>query len=406
MQSVRLLTVLLLTVLPAFGQATEHDAYTPLIAAPLTAKTWSFHGTDDKYHVDYELVVSNTSPTPATLQKVEVLDAGKQNAVVQTYSGADLHPRLRLLSNTPAESAVIGSSETRLLLIDLAFSSQSDVPEKLEHRFELLGAALPSSKAGEPVPLTYVVAPLSVGVRVPHIGPPLAGKHWVALNVCCEVEQGVHRTSSLACNGKIYYAQRFAIDWMRLNSAGRLVGNDPDDIHNYAAYGADVLAVADGTVVETLSTLKDQKPGELPDPKTINIGNVDGNHVVLDLGNGVFAFYAHMQINSLTVQVGQRVHRGQVLGKLGNTGNTSAPHLHFHLMDGPSVLGSNGIPYVVDSFATAGQIPEEVLAAAKGIEGDYSKGIAPVASPRHDEFPMNLSIIDFSDAPVAAASSR
>lgn len=83
---------------------------------------------------------------------------------------------------------------------------------------------------------------------------------------------------------------------------------------HYTAYGARILAVADGTVVSTL-----------PDPSTITLDTVDGNHVVLDLGS--FAFYAHMQPGSVRVKPGQHVRRGDVLGLLGNTGSTSAPHV-------------------------------------------------------------------------------
>ena len=192
------------------------------------------------------------------------------------------------------------------------------------------------------------------------------------------------------------FAQRFAIDWMQLDEAGGFVHGDPSNAHNYDSYGADVLAVGDGTVVEILNDLDDQKPGTLPDPKTITLENVDGNHVVLDLGDGVFAFYAHMQRGSVRVSSGERVKRGEVLGKLGNTGNSSAPHLHFHLMEGPSVLGSNGIPYLIDSLAIAGQIPAADFAAATGVEGNWSKGLLRSPNPRHDQFPLDLDIVDFS----------
>jgi murein DD-endopeptidase MepM/ murein hydrolase activator NlpD len=191
------------------------------------------------------------------------------------------------------------------------------------------------------------------------------------------------------------FAQRFAIDWMLLDNAGRLVHGDGSDVHDYAGYGADVLAVADGTVVETLNTLVDQKPGTLPDPKTITLENVDGNHVVLDIGGGVFAFYAHMQTGSVMVKPGDRVKRGQLLGKLGNTGNTSGPHLHFHLMEGSSVLCSNGIPYAIDSLAIGGQVSEADFAAATGVEGDWGKGMFPAPRPRQKQYPLDLNIVDF-----------
>ncbi len=72
-------------------------------------------------------------------------------------------------------------------------------------------------------------------------------------------------------------------------------------MHQYSDYGSKVIAVADGDVVEALDTLEDQLPGNLPDPKTINLDNVDGNHIILDLGQGRYAFYAHLQKHSLLV---------------------------------------------------------------------------------------------------------
>jgi murein DD-endopeptidase MepM/ murein hydrolase activator NlpD len=75
---------------------------------------------------------------------------------------------------------------------------------------------------------------------------------------------------------------------------------------------------------------------------------VAGNHIVLDLGGGRYAFYAHFQPGSLKVKVGDRVTRGQVIGLVGNSGNSTEPHLHFHISDGVSPLGSEGLPYVLD----------------------------------------------------------
>jgi murein DD-endopeptidase MepM/ murein hydrolase activator NlpD len=59
-----------------------------------------------------------------------------------------------------------------------------------------------------------------------------------------------------------------------------------------------------------------------------------GNHVILSLRNGHYAFYAHLQPGSIRIKPGDRVRRGQVLGLLGNSGNSNAPHLHFHISNG------------------------------------------------------------------------
>ena len=373
----------------------QADQYTPLIVSPLTPVTQAFLGTDGKLHLVYELVLTNASPTSATLQKVEAVDAANPSRVLAGWEGKALLADLRTTGNTQAPTPVIAFNETRLLLLQIALEKGTVIPPHLLHRMTLMGAGSPARKPAAPVARNYIVAKLTVGTNPPVISPPLAGTGWVAVNGCCETG-GAHRSTGLPVNGAIHFAQRFAIDWMKLDAEGHLVHGDPADVHSYACYGADVLAVADGTVVSTLNTLDDQKPGSLPDPKTINIQNVDGNHVVLDLGNGVYAFYAHLQKGSIKVSPGDAVKRGQVLGKLGNTGNSSGPHLHFHLMDGPSVLGSSGIPYVIDSFEYDGEISEQKFAASPGVEGDWGEGRLATPALRHNEFPMDLAIIDFA----------
>jgi len=77
---------------------------------------------------------------------------------------------------------------------------------------------------------------------------------------------------------------------------------------------------------------------------------VGGNHVILDLGGGQFAFYAHLQPGSLRVKLGDKVKTSQVVGLLGNSGNSTAPHLHFHLTDASSPLGAEGLPFVFEEY--------------------------------------------------------
>ena len=381
----------LLIVLASCGAAAK-DHFTPVVVSALTSTATPALGTDGKQHIVYELVITNTNGTPATLNKLSVLDASDTGKVLASFEGKDLLNRLRLAVGGPAKSADIDQSTTRLFLIDMALPADAPIPSRLMHRLDLLAGSGPAGASA--VAMTYDAAPINISRVLRVIGPPLKGQHWVAVNGCC-APGGVHRATGLPVNGGIYFAQRFAIDWMRLDDAGRFVHGDSSDVHNFTCYGADILAVADGTVIETQSDLEDQKPGVLPDPKTINIDNVDGNHVILDLGNGVYAFYAHIQKDGVLVHVGDHVTRGQVLGKLGNTGNTSAPHLHFQLMDGPSALGAQGLPYVIDSFQLAGQLNQAQFDAASTLDGDWSKGLLPTPSARTKAYPLDLNIVNF-----------
>jgi hypothetical protein len=371
----------------------SRDIFTPVIASTLSPEAYPVHGTDNAYHIVYELELTNTRPVPATVRSIDVLDGSK---LITSFSGGDIVKRMRTLAPAPAADAIIPPNEVRLFYIELTFPDAAHVPRALEHRLHLTAAASPGP--GEPKPLDYVVAHLKIAEdEPPVIRAPLAGAGWVAANGCCNPEI-IHRGSVLGVNSALYDAQRFAIDWMRLDDEGRLVHGDPGDVHNYTDYGAEVLAVADGKVVSTLNNLDDQIPGKLPDPNAITIDTVDGNYVVLDLGHGRFAFYAHMQKNSVTVHPGDQVKKGAVLGKLGNSGNTSAPHLHFHIMTSPSVLGSDGVPYVIGAFDFAGQIDPSAFEAAPGITGNLGKGRLSKPEHREREFPLNVNIINFPAA--------
>jgi hypothetical protein len=385
-----LVAVCLMTALPAQPQ----DVLTPVIAAPLVPSTQAVLGTDGKQHVVYELVITNAGTATATLETIEVVGAEDPAKVLAKFEGDSLLTRLRDAGRGPAITAPqIAFSGTRLFLVDFTLDKGSRVPATLLHRFHLVANGPPGSPPDQAVAQTYTIAPIAVGTDVTVLGPPLAGRGWTVLNGCCE-PGGVHRGTGLPVNGQIHYAQRFAIDWVQLGADLRIFHGDEKDVKSYACYGAKVIAVADGTVVSTLSTLDDQVPGQLPDPKTITLENVDGNHVVLDLGHNKYAFYAHLQKGSLLVKNGDHVKRGQVLGLLGNTGNTSGPHLHFHLMDGVSVLGSSGLPYVIDGFEVAGELSSEQFKTSE-VQGAWSKDLSAHPSGRKLEFPLDLTVVNF-----------
>ena len=117
---------------------------------------------------------------------------------------------------------------------------------------------------------------------------------------------------------------------------------------------------------------------------------------MLDLGNGRFALYAHLQPKSIKVKAGDQVTRGQVLALVGNSGNSGAPHLHFHVMSGPSPLDSNGLPYAIDTYEVTGHAPSTAAfdtAEDKGTPLEFT----PVEPPRAVEkaLPLDQSIVRF-----------
>src|SRR5262249_17899379 len=149
---------------------------------------------------------------------------------------------------------------------------------------------------------------------------------WVAFNA---YSNDNHRRSLNPVDGKERIAQRFAIDWMCLGPDGRLYHDDPKVNANFYGYGTDVLAVADGRISDLQDGLPQNAGKNEESSRHITLDNVVGNHLILDLGHGRFALYAHLIPGSLKVKLGDEVKAGQVLAHLGNSGNSDGPHLHF-----------------------------------------------------------------------------
>jgi hypothetical protein len=287
-----------------------------------------------------------------------------------------------------------------MLFPDVTLPPDTAFPPTLRHRFSLtVQPAAPAATPGDrdPAPphaqrITFVGVPVQVGQRAPVVvAPPLRGGRWLVGNGCCALVTA-HRGATLPINGSTYVAERFAIDFVRLDADGRLFTGDKATLTSYPFFGAEIHAVADGTVVATENGMPEQVPGSLPAGATIH--DAAGNHVVVDIGDGRFAFYAHLQPGSVRVKPGERVTRGQVLGLLGNSGNTDAPHLHFHVMDGPSPLRANGLPYTFTSFVGNGVVTSEATlwdGAPAPIDA------AALAGPHSNELPLNDQLITFPE---------
>jgi len=165
--------------------------------------------------------------------------------------------------------------------------------------------------------------------------------------------------------------EEFALDLVALGGDGRTHKGDGTRLTDYYGYGRDVLAVADGTVVDvatggTEANDRLRRPGESAEDfqkRTVAAQNellaesykaVIGNYVVVKHTGGEYSHYAHLKQGSVRVKSGDKVVRGQVLGQLGQTGNSTEPHLHFQLTDGPDPMYSRGIPIVFKDLPVEG----------------------------------------------------
>ena len=142
-------------------------------------------------------------------------------------------------------------------------------------------------------------------------------------------------------------SQRFAYDIVMVK-AGTTHKGEGKALTDYYCYGQPILAPSAGKVVTVVDSLPDQAIGSR-DPS-----NAAGNHVVIDHGNQEFSLLAHLQPRSIKVRAGQQVKAGDVLGLTGNSGNTSEPHLHVHLMNAPSMKDADGLPMPFDEYLADG----------------------------------------------------
>ena len=330
--------------------AAEHAGagqLTPLVVSTF-ARPHPVLGTDDRLHLAYELRLTNITAATLTVERVRVFDPSRGGRVVDELSGDALASRLIVFGNPPDKRFAPGVGG--FLFMDVTYRKGARLPGELEYRFKV--------STSEPTGLAdaFRAGPTLVVQDDPvEIGAPLSGTRWLAGEGCCDTLTS-HRAAIFPIDGTFHAPERFAIDWVQVGANGRLWQGQKDELSSYPYYGAKVSSVADGRVVAARDDMDEQTPGK--SPSGLAPEDFAGNHVVVKIGEDRYAVYAHLQKGSDGVRVerGDRVRKGQVIGKLGNTGNTDAPHLHFHIMDGPSFLLSNGLPFEIDSFRTEGRL--------------------------------------------------
>jgi hypothetical protein len=314
------------------------EEMTPLILSVQDAPI-PFNGSDSSTHLAYEVLLTNFSSGDVSIEKVVVLGDG---AELQTLESAEIATRVQAVG-TREPSATLTKSTQALLFIHVIMPEGKRPPRELSHRVSARFAAAPPGHQE----ITAVGGNIAVDHRpVAVIAPPLHGAGYISADSCCDAVR--HQRAALPINGRLWLAQRYAVDWEQVNEQGRIYRGPKEKVESYNIFGKEAIAVADATVASVTDGAPEGTPGAYP--TAIDPAAADGNAVVLDLGQHRYAMYAHLQPGSIKVHQGDKVKTGQVLGLVGNTGNSLVPHLHFQLMDQPSSLASNGLPYEIDNF--------------------------------------------------------
>ena len=166
----------------------------------------------------------------------------------------------------------------------------------------------------------------------------------------------------LPINGLSQAGEQFAIDFNQLGPDNTCCNGPPQVPSSWFGYGTPVLAAAPGVVVSVVDGLPDQQP-----VGTIAMNfppeNAPGNGIVEDIGGGRYVGYAHFKPGSIPAEVrpGARLRAGDLIGRVGNSGNSDAPHLHFQVADAPSLsfIDATGLPFVFDTQLLEGTVPTQ-----------------------------------------------
>ena len=359
------------------------DVTVPFVPAPVVS--------GGKAYLAYELHITNFQARDLTLTAVEVLNGASR---IDVYQDEEL-TRALYRPGPPRDSSDrrnISGGMTAIVFMWLTIDPAM-IPSALHHRltFRVLD---PKGNGTD----TIVECPqIDVDRERPIvITPPFRGGTWAAGNG--PSNNSIHRRALTVLDGRVRVPQRFAFEWFKVGDKGKgedeakVVHEDPYKNENWYGYGMEIIAVADGIV----SAVKDGIPDNIPLARSravpITPETIAGNYVFLDLGHSRFALFAHLKPHSIRVQVGDRVRRGQILALLGNSGNADSPHLHFHLVNGNSPLGTEGLPFVFESYELLGVLNDlGILTRDKGWTPQPG---APVEK-RTKEMPLENAIIRF-----------
>jgi hypothetical protein len=302
------------------------EAYVPFVSPSFKS--------GDSNHVSYELTILNDRTIPFILKAVEVYDVKNPELAIAVYDSTYLSTHFYRhglpKGNNPME--LLGN-EFGVVNIWLHLKASDPAPKEVFHKL-----VFERTKEGQ-APKTYKMEVARMPIPEPttiSLGLPFKKGNWLYATAG-------HKDARFITEGKASYAQRYAIDWLALDDQGRYAVDDRSKNTNWVGYGADVLAVADGTVVAIKDGIIENTAMSETMATPVTRATIAGNYIVLDIGHDIYAVYAHLIPEHLKVAIGDKVKKGQVIGLLGNSGNSDAPHLHFHLeTKSPKVLGGEG----------------------------------------------------------------
>ena len=375
------------------ASGTPNAVPTPGSTSPITASSIGeplvVPGSDGMQHIEYDLLITNVFTAPVTLTAVDVRN--QSGASLLNISGSALPPTVQgnffQQPVTPAATVPVAGQVS--VSIDVILPSGEQLPSGLDH---VISWSVPADS-----PAIAVLGessgrltgfPLSVSSIQPMVIPsPLRGKGWMVLQGCCTPNGHRSLRYATGANTEIK-AEMFALDWVQLQSNGNFFNGDGATNADFPYIGTDVLAVADGTVIHTRNGVPDEAPFQ-PAKNVTRPQDYVGNTVAIQIAPDRFAIYAHLEAGSIRVKPGDKVKPGDIVGQLGNSGNSTAAHLHFVITDGPDFITARSMPIVIDKWTLQGT--GEIPAQAGPIK------ISGPSGPQTETLPLQHSVADFGN---------
>lgn len=296
----------------------------------------------DNLHLIYELYLTNFSSSAININRIEVIDADIKNArPIATFETGQIQHMLQPIGiNHPADKQILTGGQSAIVFMEVVTGSKTPLPKRILHRI-----------------ITEMDTVRSAAIETQHtklqvFNAPLEGTNWFAADGPGNSENNHHRRGVIILDGHAVDSRRYAIDWKKIKN-GKSFSGDSRDVHSYFCYNENVLAVADGIVIRAKDGLPNNIPGhgEVFHPAVpINFETIAGNSITIDLGNGHYAYYMHLQPGSLQVKTGERVRKGRLLARVGASGDAREPHLHFEVTTSPMLLLGEGVPYLIHHY--------------------------------------------------------
>ena len=340
----------------------------------------------DGMHLVYELRLANFAAESLELTRLSVTNVAS-GSILAEFRREELSRLIgRVDHPTGGESSkrVIPAGAHAVVYLTIPYQEAGTMPPELTHKLEYVTSStheVVAVEGGRFKASDQTLAPL---------GPPLRGGIWVAV-YDSSWERG-HRRALYTVNGNLHVPGRFAVDWIKVDGSGKYFDGDGSKVADWHGYGAEVLAVADSVVAAARDDISESKAVSQT-PTKAALEDASGNYVALDLDGQHYAFYEHLQPGSVKVKPGDHVKSGQVIGLLGYTGESTGPHLHFHVSNNNSPLDAEGLPYAFAGFKLLGAyLPKEAFAQSQ----PWTPLPADKEANRRAEFPESFSVVEFS----------